>query len=48
MSQTIDVLVRKAGYDGLVTPALRDSLQITRYQVSTSVLPFCWLLTLQA
>lgn len=33
VSHTIDVLVRKAGYDGCVTPALRNSLQITRYQV---------------
>lgn len=40
VSQTIDVLVRKAGYDGFVTPALRDSLQITRYKSTTHSLTY--------
>ena len=33
VSQTIDALIRKAGCDAFPTPALRDSLQITMYQV---------------
>ena len=45
VSQTIDALIRKAGCDAFPTPALRDSLQITLYQVRPPwplELPVCW------
>lgn len=34
--QTIDALIRKAGIEGAAPAALRDSLQVTRYQVRGS------------
>lgn len=32
-AQTLDALIRKAGYAGRPTDAVRESLSITRYQV---------------
>lgn len=45
VAQTIDALIRKAGCDAFPTLALRDSLQITLYQVQLLwpfELPVCW------
>ena len=39
-AQTLDALIRKAGYPGRPTDAIRESLTITRYQVGDT-LPSC-------
>ncbi len=44
VAQTMEALVRKAGTDAPLTPALQHSLQVTRYQVrghSRSLLGSC-------
>lgn len=38
--QCLDSLIRKAGYDGVVTTELRSSLKVTRYQSSKASLAY--------
>lgn len=38
--ETIDSLIAKAGFTGPVTPALRGSLSVTRYQSSAASLTY--------
>lgn len=38
--QTVDALVRKAGFAGPLTPALRAALQLVRYRSSACTLSY--------
>lgn len=38
--ETIDALIAKAGYTGAITPELRASLSVTRYQSSAASLSY--------
>ncbi|KAG2491459.1 hypothetical protein HYH03_010245 [Edaphochlamys debaryana] len=38
--QAVDALIRKAGYSGAITPALRDSLSLERYQSTIAALTY--------
>lgn len=38
--ETIDSLLRKGGYRGHITPDVRESIKLTRYQSSETHLPY--------
>jgi hypothetical protein len=40
MQQTVDMLIRKAGYFGDVTPHFRSTLTVTRYSSTTRSLAY--------
>ncbi|GKU91531.1 hypothetical protein SLEP1_g5395 [Rubroshorea leprosula] len=38
--EAIESLMRKAGYDGAITEALRESVNLTRYQSTIFTMPY--------